>query len=106
MDYPQLSHLQALVLDCLGAGVLSGRALRERMAEAGVRKSGPAFYQAMARLEEAGFVKGSYTQKIVEAQIIKEREYELTGEGERALRDTVAFYASLGAGRLGGGAYA
>jgi DNA-binding PadR family transcriptional regulator len=106
MDYPELSHLQAHVLDCIGAGEVTGRELRERLSESGFKKSGPAFYQAMSRLEDSGFVKGSYTQKIVEGQIIKERKYELTGTGERALREAVSFYSALNINTAGGGAYA
>jgi hypothetical protein len=72
---------------------MAGRRLRELLAEEhGIRKSGPAFYQLMARLEEARFVEGRYTQKIVEGQIIKEREYAILPGGSAALRRTAQFY--------------
>ena len=93
MKIPDLSHLQMLVLECLGAQKRSGRELRQRLAQSGSKKSGPAFYQLMARLEEAGFVEGEYSQKIVEKQIIKERRYRVTGEGARAARRTRDFYS-------------
>ena len=103
---PQLSHLQVRVIECLGANKCSGRELRDLLAAKGTKKSGPAFYQLMARLEEAGFVQGEYSQKIVEGQIIKERFYRVTGQGERALQQTLQFYQSLGGTlSLGGSRY-
>jgi DNA-binding PadR family transcriptional regulator len=57
-----------------------------------VRRSAPAFYQMMARLEDAGLVDGDYDQKIVDGQIIKERRYALTPTGESAWKRTRDFY--------------
>jgi DNA-binding PadR family transcriptional regulator len=94
MQLPTLSHLQVLVLECLGTHKISGRELRNLLAKNGAKKSGPAFYQLMARLEDAGFVEGEYSRKIVEGQIIKERWYRVTGQGERALQHTLDFYSS------------
>ena len=93
---PPLSHLQVLVLECLGTGKLSGRELRAELANNGTKKSGPAFYQLMARLEEAGFVEGEKSQKIIEGQIIRERFYRISAAGARAKRETYRFYESLG----------
>ena len=62
----------------LRAGERSGRTVRRSLARHGIERSGPAFYQMMARLEDAGFVAGEYDQKIVDGQIIKERRYTLT----------------------------
>jgi DNA-binding PadR family transcriptional regulator len=92
---PELSHLQVLVLECLGTQKRSGRELRQLLAENKIKKSGPAFYQLMARLEEARFVEGEYSQKVVEGQIIKERHYRVTGQGEKAMRQTAAFYQTV-----------
>jgi DNA-binding PadR family transcriptional regulator len=104
-NLPELSHLQLLVLECLGTQKLSGRELRARLAQHRTKKSLPAFYQLMARLEEVRFVEGEYSQKIVEGQIIKERHYRVTGEGARAVHQTFNFYADLSA-RGGEPAYA
>jgi DNA-binding PadR family transcriptional regulator len=82
---------------------LSGRELRQRLAKQGARKTGPAFYQLMARLEEARFVQGEYAQKIVEGQIIKERTYRMTAEGEKALRRTLSFYSQRDPSQSTGG---
>ena len=89
---PELSHLQFVVLNALGANVKRGKQLRADLAEHGIKKSGPAFYQLMARLEEASFIKGWYEQEIIDGQIIKERHYKLLGLGERALNQTMQFY--------------
>lgn len=95
MSLPELSHLQIAILDALGPREISGRELREALKKNKISKSGPAFYQLMARLEEAKFVKGSYEEKIVEGQRIKERRYQMTGEGAKALSNAANFYSSI-----------
>jgi DNA-binding PadR family transcriptional regulator len=95
MPLPDVSHLQYLILAALLNGSSSGRQVREFLASHGEKKSGPAFYQLMARMEDAKFVTGKYEQKIVEGQIIKERIYEPTGGGVAAFEATRDFYAAL-----------
>ena len=90
---PAITHLQFLVLTLLRPDARLGRHLRTRLARHGVRRSAPAFYQMMARLEDAGLVDGDYDQKVVRGQIIKERRYALTAVGEAAWRSTRDFYA-------------
>src|SRR6266446_1417514 len=97
---PELSHLQVLVLECLGTRKLSGRELRRLLAENGTRKSGPAFYQLMARLEQARFVEGEFSQKIVEGQIIRESHYRISAEGAKARRNAFGFYGALALGGI------
>ena len=71
--------------------------IREHLARAfKFRQSGPAFYQSMARLEDAGFVEGWYEQQIVAAQIIRERHYRITALGRRSWNETGRFYAIHG----------
>ena len=89
---PRLSHLQFLVIGVLGRGTVPGRRVREELAGFDVRKSGPAFYQLMARLEDSGLVDGTYHQDIVDGQIIRERHYTLTAEGAGAWRASRDFY--------------
>ncbi len=91
-NLPELSHLQFAVLEVLGTAQKSGKDLRQGLSEHGLKKSGPAFYQMMARLEEAKFVEGWYSQVIIDGQIIKERQYKITGAGIRALNQTKQFY--------------
>jgi DNA-binding PadR family transcriptional regulator len=89
---PDITHLQYLVLTALREHPLLGRHLRRQLSQHGVRRSAPAFYQMMARLEDAGLVAGDYDQKIIDAQIIKERRYQLTPAGEAAWKRTRDFY--------------
>lgn len=91
---PKLSHLQFLVTGSLRAGPMSGRDIRGRLEGLGVRKSGPGFYQLMARLEDAGLVTGTYHQEIVSGQIIRERHYSLTGQGHTEWRASAEFYVA------------
>ena len=89
---PVVTHLQFLVLGLLRGGERPGRYLRRALAKRGIARSAPAFYQMMARLEDAGFVEGAYDQKIVDGQIIKERRYTLAPAGDQAWTSTRAFY--------------
>jgi len=91
---PEITHLQFLVLGLLRRGDRPGRLLRRALARHGVERTGPAFYQMMARLEDAGLVSGEYEQKVVAGQIIKERRYALTPRGDAAWTSTRAFYSS------------
>ena len=89
---PPITHLQFLVLEALSVDEQAGRELRALLSSVGVRNSGPAFYQMMARLEEAGLVDGGVRAKILAGQTLKERRYRLTRAGLRAVSDTRAFY--------------
>ena len=102
MSLPDLTALQFLILQHLLHEPMSGRALREELAGDGEKKTGPAFYQLMARMEDAGYVKGWYEQKIVEGQIIRERRYEITPTGVSAWETTRAFYLAHERGIVGG----
>ena len=101
MPLPPLTHLQFAILDVLGAKERSGREVREKLKKLGIRKSGPAFYQLMSRLEDAKFIKGWYDQKVIDSQIIKERRYTLLGAGARAWERTLDFYAHSATRRPG-----
>jgi hypothetical protein len=89
---PEITNLQILVLEALLRGEQTGRGVRVVLAEHGVRKSAPAFYQLMARLEDGGLIEGRYESKVVDGQPIKERRYRLTGVGERTWESAVDFY--------------
>src|SRR5262245_34120235 len=92
MRIPDITHLQFLVLDLLVDAEVRGRDLRRELARYGVRRTAPAFYQMMARLETAGLADGAYDQKLVGTQMIKERRYRITAAGEKAWRQTREFY--------------
>ena len=89
---PSITHLQFLVLEALSDGEQPGRDLRALLVHHGVRSSAPAFYQMMARLEEAALVEGRYDQKVIGGQLLKERRYRLLTAGRRALAETRTFY--------------
>ena len=94
---PDITHLQFLVLGILRAGERPGRFVRRALARHGIARTGPAFYQMMARLEDAGWIDGFYTQEVVDAQIIKERRYRVKPAGVRAWNSTRDFYAAVAA---------
>jgi len=96
---PDITHLQFLVLEALGEGDRLGRDLRALLHEHGVRSSGPAFYQMMSRLEDAGLADGAYDQKVIAGQHVKERRYRITKSGARAAADTRNFYLNRAAAR-------
>ena len=89
---PPVTHLQFLVLEFLGDKEEPGRDVRNMLRRHGIKRSTPAFYQLMARLEEMGLVRGQYVPKSVKGQTVKERRYELAAAGKRAHAATCAFY--------------
>ena len=92
MPLPDLTHLQFLVLLSIGGVGRPGRYVREKLAEEGQRPSLPAFYQMMARLEEARYVKTSTRQLDVDGQKVNERWYKVTGAGMKACQEALEFY--------------
>jgi len=89
---PALTHMQFLVLGILRNDELSGRALREVLAGYGIRRTGPAFYQLMARLEKDRLVEGWYEQTTVGDQAVTERRYRISADGKRRWNEARAFY--------------
>ena len=92
---PALTHLHYLVLGVLRGDEQPGRVLRHALASYGVRRSGPAFYQLMARMERAGLVEGRYEQVVVGDQAVTERRYRITRDGARQWTDAHRFYEEL-----------
>jgi DNA-binding PadR family transcriptional regulator len=93
---PALTHLQFLVLGVLRTEEQPGRVIRQALAAYGVRRTAPAFYQLMSRLESAGLVTGRYEQVIVGDQAVTERRYRITSEGSRMWARAQDFYAEVG----------
>ncbi len=108
MAIPKLSHLQFLVLSTLLREPKRGQEIRKQLAQFGVRKSGPGFYQLMARLEDAGFVSGRYRQEVIDGQIVREREYRIRAAGttawtqSRDFQDTIISELGLSRNLIGG----
>jgi DNA-binding PadR family transcriptional regulator len=92
MGLPEVTHLQFLILETVGNRRVPGRAIRDVMREHGVERDGPGFYQAMARLEVAGLVRGIYRDNVERRQQIRERYYEVTDVGRRAVEATITLY--------------
>src|SRR5688500_856474 len=93
---PPITHLQFLVLGCHVEGEQPGRAIRETIAAYGVRRSGPAFYQMMSRLERDRLLEGWYGQVTVGDQAVTERRYRIKPMGARLWRETSEFYRATG----------
>lgn len=93
---PALTHLQFLVLGVLRHDEQPGRIIRQVLATYGVRRTAPAFYQLMSRLESAGLVTGRYEQVIVGDQGVTERRYRITAEGSRMWVRAQDFYQEVG----------
>jgi DNA-binding PadR family transcriptional regulator len=92
---PRLTHLQFLVLGLLRGGEQPGRAVRQALAAHGVKRTAPAFYQLMARLERDGLIEGWYEQITVRDQAVTERRYRLRPAGARLWTEARDFYADV-----------
>lgn len=89
---PQITHLQAFVIQLVASSEHSGRFIRSRLKEIGETKSEAAFYQLMARMEQAGLISGNYAVSVVNGQTIKERRYHATIQGMTELLAAERFY--------------
>ena len=92
---PALTHLHYLVLGVLRADEQPGRVLRQALVSYGVRRTAPAFYQLMARLEASKLVEGWYEQIVAGDQTVTERRYRITPEGNKAWARARAFYSEV-----------
>jgi DNA-binding PadR family transcriptional regulator len=92
---PTLTHLQFLVLGVLHDGEQPGRVIRQVLQAYGVRRSGPAFYQLMARLEREHLVEGWYEQVTVGDQAVTERRYRTTKDGALRWAHAQRFYEQI-----------
>ena len=92
---PRLTHLQFLVLGLLRGGERPGRDLRAGIAAHGVRRSAPAFYQLMARLERDRLVDGWYQQVSAGDQVVTERRYRIRPAGAKSWSEARDFYTAL-----------
>jgi DNA-binding PadR family transcriptional regulator len=95
MPIPQLTILQWLVLEIIGGCERPGKHIREVLSERGHRKSLPAFYQMMARLEDAGLVSAQSARVEVDGHGVTERRYKLTGKGLKDLNSARDVFAEM-----------
>jgi len=84
----------------MGSSEITGRDLRAALKEKGIKKSGPAFYQLMSRLEESDFVSKRVQPKNVEGQEIKESLYKISGLGVKSRYSAYLAYASSNTAKL------
>jgi DNA-binding PadR family transcriptional regulator len=91
---PRLTHMQYLVLGLLKDGEQPGRLLRDALAAYGVKRSAPAFYQLMARLERDRLVDGWYEQVAAGDQSVTERRYRLRPSGAKLWTEARDFYTT------------
>ncbi len=94
-ELPPLSHLQFLALGVILSNDEPGRVIRDVVADYGVRRTGAAFYQLMARLERDGLIEGWYEPVVVGDQAVRERRYRITPAGSRAWKQTRSFYETV-----------
>ena len=92
---PTITHMQFLVLGLLREEEQPGRVIRDALAAHGVRRSAPAFYQLMARLERDRLVEGWYEQVSAGDQAVTERRYRLRPAGAKLWAEARDFYTSL-----------
>jgi|SRR6185436_1850096 DNA-binding PadR family transcriptional regulator len=92
---PRITHMQFLVLGLLRAHEQPGRVLREALAAHGVKRSAPAFYQLMARLERDRLVDGWYEQVVAGDQSVTERRYRLRPAGAKLWAEARDFYTAV-----------
>jgi len=92
---PNLPHLQFAVLECIGTNRVKGHDLRTLLTHKKLFKSAPAFYQLMARMEDAGLVSGETEHRTEDGVAIQERFY-------RAIRESLEFYQRPELGGFGG----
>lgn len=94
----ELTRLQYAILSLIpgnGDDSIKGADLRTLLAKAfRIKRSGPSFYQAMARLEEAKLATGDYQHSVIDNHPIKTRVYRITQRGVKACKDTREFYIS------------
>jgi DNA-binding PadR family transcriptional regulator len=94
-ELPPLSHLQFLAHGVILSKDEPGRVIRDVVADYGVRRTGAAFYQLMARLERDGLIEGWYEPIVVGDQAVRERRYRITPAGSRAWKQTRSFYETV-----------
>jgi DNA-binding PadR family transcriptional regulator len=92
---PKITHLQFLVLGLLRETGQPGRVIRDALAVHGIRRSAPAFYQLMARLERDRLVEGWYEQITAGGQAVTERRYRLRPAGAKLWTEACDFYTTL-----------
>jgi hypothetical protein len=92
-ELPRLTHLQFIVLRLAAVpGGLAGRDVREQVKPYSGSAALSAFWKTMARLEQAGYLTGSYEFSLGDRGPMM-RRYRTTAAGVKACRQSCEFYA-------------
>ncbi len=91
MSLPKISHVQFAILAALIGGPMTGRELRKVLKEEGALRSGPAFYQLMARMEGGKLVKGTDERVEIKGYPVTQKRYRVLAGGRSAFSGTLAF---------------
>ncbi len=93
MSLPQMTPLQALVVNILFEGERSSRQIQEELDFRGVPMKMPLVYRMLGRLELAEYVWARYRQyQTPDGRTIRERHYRVSEAGLGEWRATVDFY--------------
>lgn len=96
MSLPEMSPLQALVVNVLFAGEMTTRQLREELAFRGVPMPMHLLYRSLGRAELAGYICARLRQwQTPDGRTVREKHYRVTPLGLDAWNNTVAFYAAM-----------
>ena len=90
---PPITHLHFLILDALTMGELAGKQIRDQLRLRKAKRAKGTFYDHMKRLEHSGLVRGWYVAELRGEYAVRERKYEITVAGRRAVHASYAFYA-------------
>jgi hypothetical protein len=96
MSLPEMTPLQALVVNVLFAGETTTRQLREELAFRGLPMPTHLLYRLLGRAELAGYICGKLRQwQLPDGRTVREKHYRVTPHGLDAWNKTIAFYAGM-----------
>ena len=77
-----------------------GPEIRDEMAQRGLQRPGPTFYQLMGRLEDNEYITGIDTPKIINNKTYHHRKYKITKEGAGVFAEHVDAWGKATARRI------
>ena len=98
MSLPEISPLQAMVVNILFGGEKGTRQLQEELSFRGVQMPMHLLSRVLGRAQLAGYICGKYRQwKTPDGRTIREKHYRVSPRGLDAWKKAVAFYAGMDA---------
>ncbi len=96
MSLPEMTPLQALVVNILFQGERSSRQIQDELDFRGAPMKMPLVYRMLGRLELAEYVWARYRQyQTPDGRTIRERHYRVSEAGLTEWRATVGFYQKM-----------